>query len=43
MSHLITCEQDNTPQTFVPLLHVIHVSHTKCQPCVIEWPIKWKG
>ena len=43
MGHLITCEQDNTPQTIVPLPHVIHVSRTKCQPRVIEWPIKWKG
>ena len=32
MSHLIACEQDNTPQTIIPWLHVVFVSHTMCQP-----------
>ena len=32
MGHLIACEQDKTPQTIIRSLHLVPVSHTKCQP-----------
>lgn len=31
MGHLIAYEQQNTPQTSLPLSHMIPISHTKCQ------------